>query len=247
MRGYWRAALLLCLLTLLPLPCRGEEPLIPTYEELHYVITWEGIKVGEAMISCQRWSGGYNLEMKVWSTGVVDKIYRVRDVFRATLDLGLNHFMYYEKMVREGRYHRHDLLKYRPEVCRLEYRKNRKPPRYREWCPPLFDPFSVLFRYRWGPEWGGVAPVIPVTDGKHLERLVVRRIGEERLRLSIGEFDTLRVSPRWKRIRGVFKRKKNGRVWVWFSNDARRLPLQIEAELFLGSIKGRLVKVVRKP
>ena len=232
---------------LVSLPAWGEALEIPKYEELHYVITWEGIKVGEAMISCHRWAGGYNLEMKVWSTGLVDKIYRVRDVFLATLSLNLQNFMYYEKRVREGHYHRHDLVKYRPEVCRVEYRKNQKPPIHREWCPPLFDPFSVLFRYRWGPEWGGVSPVIPVTDGKHLERLVVKRIAKEHLDLSIGRFDTIRVSPRWKRIRGVFKRKKNGRVWVWFSNDAARLPLQMEAELFLGSIKGKLVKVVRKP
>ena len=247
MPRYWRETLLLCLLILISPLAWGEQVEIPAYEELHYVITWEGIKVGEAMISCQRWAGGYNLSMKVWSTGVVDKVYRVRDLFSATLGSDIQEFFYYEKKVHEGHYHRHDLLKYRSGKCQLEYRKNKKPPMYRKWCPPLFDPFSVLYRYRWGPEWGRDDPVIPVTDGKHLEKLVVKRIGEEKLRLSLGKFETIRVSPRWKRIRGVFKRKKNGRVWVWFSKDAARLPLQMEAELFLGSIKGRLVKVVRKP
>ena len=220
---------------------------IPSYEELHYVITWEGIKVGEAMISCQRWEGGYNMVMKVWSTGVVDRLYRVRDLFSSSVDSKLSTFYYYEKRVREGHYRRHDVIKYRPVSCQVEYVKNQKPPKYNRWCPPLFDPFSVLFRYRWGPEWGKEAPIIPVTDGKHLEKLVVKRIGEERLKLSLGGFNTLRVSPRWKRIRGVFKRKKNGRVWVWFSKDSARLPLQMEAELFLGSIKGRLVKVISRP
>ncbi len=232
---------------LFSLPAWGDTLQLPRYEMLRYVITWEGIKVGEATISCQRWKGGYNLEMRVWSTGVVDKLYRVRDLFLATIDPGLDHFMYYEKRVREGHYHRHDLLRYRPEVCDLEYRKNDKPPRHRRWCPPIFDPFSVLFRYRWGSEWGKDAPTISVTDGKHLEHLTVKRIGIEKLKLKVGQFEAMRVSPRWNRIRGVFKRKKNGRVWVWFSTDGARLPLEIQAELFLGSIKGRLVQVVRTP
>ncbi len=247
MRRGWREAVLLCVLILLPALGWGETLVIPKYEELRYVITWEGIKVGEATISCQRWSGGYNLEMRVWSTGLVDKVYKVRDHFLSTLSSNLDHFIYYEKRIHEGHYHRHDLLKYRPRVCDLEYQKNQKHPRHLKVCPPILDPFSVLFRYRWGSEWEKESPVIPVTDGKHMERLTVKRIGYEKLKLALGEFDTVRVSPRWDRIRGVFKRKKNGRVWVWFSRDSARLPMQIEAELFLGSIKGRLVEVIRKP
>jgi hypothetical protein len=80
---------------------------------------------------------------------------------------------------------------------------------------------------------------LPVNDGSKTQRVIVDVQAREKVQTPLGTFDALRVEP--KVFSGLLKRK--GRMLIWFSDDARQLPLRIKAMISVGSITGTLRSV----
>jgi hypothetical protein len=66
---------------------------------------------------------------------------------------------------------------------------------------------------------------------------MVKVHGRERVKTEAGEFDCLVVEP-ILRGPGIFTQK--GRITVWLTDDARRMPVQIRSKLKTGTLVGRL-------
>jgi hypothetical protein len=43
------------------------------------------------------------------------------------------------------------------------------------------------------------------------------------------------------------KLKDKGQIWIWISDDARRLPVQMKARMFWGTLLFRLMNAQQKP
>ncbi len=69
-----------------------------------------------------------------------------------------------------------------------------------------------------------------------LEANIIRR---EVLNTPVGSFNSFVVKPQ-TRFEGILQAK--GDVYMWFSDDEKRLPLKFEAKIKLGSLKGILVE-----
>jgi hypothetical protein len=74
---------------------------------------------------------------------------------------------------------------------------------------------------------------IPCLAGKDLFRLEAEVMGTEKLDTEIGALDAVAV-----RVKTAFKGKFDAKrdSWLWFSNDARHVPLKISAEFTVGSL-----------
>jgi hypothetical protein len=57
-----------------------------------------------------------------------------------------------------------------------------------------------------------------------------------------GTFQTIRVQP----IADAGVVKNRGNIWIWYTDDEHRMPVQMRARLFWGTITMRLVSAAQK-
>jgi hypothetical protein len=82
----------------------------------------------------------------------------------------------------------------------------------------------------------GHSLVIPVADGARTVPVTLKVEGREEIKTTLGSFHTIRVHP--TADAGVVKNR--GDIWIWYTDDARHLPVQMRARLFWGTITFRL-------
>ncbi len=213
----------------------------PSFERLEYRLSWNRIlSVGKGMLEMNRQGKIYILTMKVRSVRPIDIFFRIRDWFKCTVDGNFTSFISYEKKVREGGYRRHDQVFYNRDTGKVVYLKNGKPEEEKRVSPPLYDPFSVLYAYRYlcSPD---KSCKFMATDGKHLDQVTVTPRKKETVRVPAGKFDCWKVQPVWRRMQGVFRTKKGGYIYIWFTDDRERIPVKMEAKIFIGKVVAELV------
>jgi len=88
----------------------------------------------------------------------------------------------------------------------------------------------------------GQTYTFPLNDGGKTNDVSARVEAREDVKTPAGTFHTLRVQP--EATSGVVKNK--GRIWIWYSDDASHIPVQMRARLFWGTITFRLARVERK-
>lgn len=101
---------------------------------------------------------------------------------------------------------------------------------------PVFDPISVIYHLRTldlAP--GKTHDFTLIADGKvyNVHAMVVRR---EVLTTPAGRFNTVVIEP--KMSAGGVNREE--RLWIWYSDDDRRLPVRIRTEVNFGAITATL-------
>jgi len=76
--------------------------------------------------------------------------------------------------------------------------------------------------------------------------LTVKYLGKQTVKVSAGSFRCILLEPVMQEG-GLFK--ASGRIIVWLTDDERRLPVQVDAEIPIGSITSELIsyKGVRGP
>ncbi len=214
---------------------------VPKKEILTYRISWNKlIGIAKASIVMKRNQEVLTIEMKAKTVEPVDTFFSVRDYFFSSTIPDISSFLKYEKRIKEGHYHRHDEILYNPSTGKLVYYKNGKLKKEKTIPPPLYDPCSILyaFRFRCPPDKGTCT--LPSTDGKRVEKIQVVSLAEEDVTVPAGSFHTFKVEPRWRKMNGVFRKKKGGHVYVWFTRDQRRIPVKVEVDIFLGKVVGEL-------
>lgn len=81
----------------------------------------------------------------------------------------------------------------------------------------------------------------PLNDGGRTTQVEAHVEAREEVRTPAGTFQTVRVQPR--AASGVLKDR--GQVWIWYSEDVARIPVQMRARMFWGTLTFRLVRIDR--
>ena len=109
--------------------------------------------------------------------------------------------------------------------------------------PRVQDTLSCLYSFRYLPlsKAGDVVGMEVLHDKKnyHLE---LRVEGFERMQSPLGEVETIRVLAVMP-FRGLFLNE--GNIRVWFTNDAARIPILMQAKVVIGSISATLTSLER--
>jgi hypothetical protein len=82
----------------------------------------------------------------------------------------------------------------------------------------------------------------PLNDGGNTVTVNARVEGTEQIKTPAGTFNTYRVQP--QAASGVLKQK--GRVWIWYATDASRVPVQMRARMYWGTLTLMLQRIDRK-
>ena len=74
--------------------------------------------------------------------------------------------------------------------------------------------------------------IFPLNDGGKTVNVQAHVEGKEQVKTPAGTFNTIRVGPE-----GDYGPLKNrGRIWIWYTDDAQHLPVQMRARLFWGTL-----------
>lgn len=169
--------------------------------------------------------------------------FRVNDRTVARFDPASGCSLGIEKHLREGRAARDQLVRIDPESGVAEVEDAKVPQKRFELAPCTLDVLSAFYvtRLRGVPEGGSLE--LPVFDnGKHY-RLGVRFVGRERLDLPAPfgkKYPTLVIEPQLVEGTGLFV--KQGRLRIWLSDDARRVPVRLRSRVAIGSVSADLEK-----
>jgi Protein of unknown function (DUF3108) len=100
-----------------------------------------------------------------------------------------------------------------------------------------YDSLSSFYAVRNARLTIGQSIFIDVFDGKRLHSTEVQVLRKERLKVKAGEFNTLVVKPIMK-TKGIFE--KTGDVFIWLSDDDRRLPVKMSSAAKIGAVTAEL-------
>jgi hypothetical protein len=98
---------------------------------------------------------------------------------------------------------------------------------------------SAFYFVRTMPLTVGDTSRFSAVSGKKRYELKVVVHGHETLKTDFGKLQTIKVEPMLDGD-GIFNSK--GRIFIWFTDDDRRIPVLMECEIALGSIKARLIE-----
>ena len=143
----------------------------------------------------------------------------------------------YEKHIKEKGKTKDDITTV-DETRRLATRNRpNKNPQVVAVPKPVFDPLSLVYHLRALPLQAGTVQKFTVyADGK-VYTLEANVSHTETIGTPAGTFHTLVVQP--KMLAGnIFK--DEGEMTIWFTDDARHIPVRIRSELKVGSITANL-------
>jgi len=78
----------------------------------------------------------------------------------------------------------------------------------------------------------GATYTFPLNDGGKTVNVQAHVTGTEQVKTPAGNFNAVRVEPEGDA--GVLKGR--GRIWIWYTDDAQHLPVQMRAKLYWGSL-----------
>ncbi|MEJ2721573.1 MAG: DUF3108 domain-containing protein, partial [bacterium] len=138
----------------------------------------------------------------------------------------------YEKHLREGKYKNDRHIVFDQKELNAYYDDQVIPI-----APRTQDVLSAMYYVRTLPlEVGHSVAIANHTDGRNYP-LVVKVLGEERVKVEAGTFDCLVVEP-FLRYPGIFKQK--GRVKVWVTNDRYHIPVLVKSKIVIGEVSAVL-------
>ena len=203
-------------------------------EYFQFSIDWSGLNGGNALMQVQNMQTvdgrrTWRIVTKAESNSFVSKFYKVRDRAESFVDAESLYTRRFEKHIREGSYKKDLSVRFDQENRKAIYQDGKSY----EVAPQVQDVLSAFYYVRTLPLPDGATIVIPTHDNEKTYDMVVNVIRRERVEVPAGKFDCVLVEPVLK-SEGIFKSR--GQMYVWLSDDERRIPVQVKSRVPIGSI-----------
>jgi hypothetical protein len=225
------------------------EPLRPGFEfphgqTLHYQGEWRFWNAGIATLRIERSGSQEHVVGTADSTGVVALLYRVQDRFNSYFDAKSLCSSKLMKHTEEGSHHRETVITYDYsrgkavlEERNLKDNQQKKTENDIPGC--VTDVVTGILYVASLPLQQGATYGFPLNDGGKTVTVQAHVEGKEQVKTPAGTFQTIRVGPEGDY--GILKNR--GRIWIWYSDDAQHLPVQMRAKLFWGTLTVYLTNI----
>jgi hypothetical protein len=217
-------------------------------ERFEYVLLWNGLTAGVASLESVTRGDRTELSSTISSTPPISVVYTVNDrvvstLRRASGGSGIGLPEKYHITIREGRHRRDREYRFDYRTRLITYIDNERSERAEfAFSTAVFDPLSSIYHIRTLPLAVGKSTSVMVFDNKHIYAMEVKVLRREVVKTPAGEFSTILVHPVMQG-EGFFSRK--GELYLWLTDDALRMPVQIRSKIKIGTITGQLTKVIR--
>ena len=220
-------------------------------ETLVYTVSWLKIEGGEMRLETSQEASPdgvpvHRIRLTAVSNDYVSKFYPVDTRYETWVDARDFTPVRFEKHAREGRYSTDEVEEF-DLARRVGTWRNAKDRRRSVSLPDRFqDVISSFYFMRTVPLVPGTETRVDLCSRGRLYRLVVAVLGREKVETELGTFDAIKVQPRMHESEGSEDRNK-GKLFLWFSDDGRRLPVMARTILPIGSVTARLRRVSGEP
>lgn len=205
-------------------------------ETLDYTVNWMKVVGGTArMTVAPEGESKWRITSVAKSGGGLARFVKVRDEIETIVDRSDFSTLRYTKKLDERGDKELEVTTIEDGVASRKRKKTRKIPVPR----PVYDPISVIYHFRTlelAP--GKMYEFELISDGK-LYTVHGRVVKREKVTTPAGTFDALMVEPQMASA-GV---QREERLFIWYSDDERRLPLRIRTEVKFGSVTATLKSV----
>ncbi len=200
-------------------------------ETLDYDLSWSSVSGGAARMTIAAIDANRLRITSVAKSGsFFSRFFKVRDEIESIVGSDDFSTLQYHKMLQEGS-RRKDELTVVDERHHVAIRKGKSVA-----VPdPVFDPISLMYYVRTLDLTPGKTHEFTiVADGKIYKVTAV--VGDrETIGTPAGTFKTIVVEPQMESSAGVFKDEQK-RLLIWYTDDARHIPVRIRSDVKIGSI-----------
>jgi hypothetical protein len=224
-------------------------------ERLTYEFGWQKISAATAAVSVDKIDiggrPGYRIVLKLTSKPALDLLWRVRDVITSETfadTMRCNKFLFQQ---REASFYldttiRHDADRSLLIGSRVRIRKSDRQTFDDHQAPDdRLDPLGALLYVQLLEMAPGKEYDLQVFDGNRQHELTYSVLGEERVKIGLGEFDAWKVQPRIVHSSNPDQNSKVAKVqevFMWVDKNSPHRVLRIESEAFVGRIYVELIQ-----
>jgi hypothetical protein len=215
-------------------------------EELTYSISWSNVfSAGKATMSVLQEQGAHGEKLLRFlstarSVGMVDKFYRVDDNVQSLFDPAHLRPLAYLMHQRHGKRKKERDLVFDHSKGKVISRRD-GTEETAEVPGDAQDALSSLYYLRTRETFTNGSPVvINVHDSGKTWAVEIHVLGRERITVPAGTFDTIKLKT-YPKYEGVFMHK--GEIFIWLTDDARRVPVLMKSTITIGSIMASLVEM----
>ncbi len=181
------------------------------------------------------------------SSGFVAVLYKVHDLFQANFDPRTFCSQTLSKHTEEGFHKRDTLIRFdyarRKSVLDETNLKNKEIKHQERDIPGcVTDVVTGIIYLGSLPLASDATYTFPLNDGGQTVNVRAKVEAREEVKTDAGTFRGIRVGL--EAASGVVKDR--GRVWIWYSDDERRVPVQIRARMFWGTLTFKLQRIEKQ-
>jgi hypothetical protein len=216
-------------------PTSDTKPLLIDGEKLEFEILYGAIPAGRASLEVKGRSTSdgevYRIVSRARSNDVISLFFEVDDTIVSEVDAETSAPLYFEKRLREGPVERDERAVYGPRgVVKTADREYSVEPGTR-------DILSALYYVRGQDLEVGDEIVVKAFEGGKNYDARIRVLRRETVSTGRGDYDCLVIEP--DLVEGAFA--KTGRLLIWLTDDALKIPVLMKSKVAVGSFIARLV------
>jgi len=220
----------------------------PYPEKLTYDVEWRLLRAGSATVqlTLNDQTKNWNFNLNIESSGFVSRLYQVLDSYKVTAQDG---FCLSNATLdaQEGKKHSISTLRIDNSPRKVIYddrdltRNHIDRKELTDIPPCTYEIVGALAALRTFNLEPGQSKVIPITDGKKFTQAKIEALAKEKISAAGKGYETTRYEAYL--FNGVLYQRR-GRLLVWISNDADRIPVQFRLLLHfpIGTITVTLEK-----
>ena len=229
----------------MPLPQPGY--FFPVRETLTYSVDWRVFTAGTAAFHLESQGQQEKVSVTADSVGAVTMLYPVVDRFQSAFDEHTGCASSFSKQTQEGRRKisselHFDYTQAKQFLAEKNLVQNTTRQQQGAISNCVIDVLSAIFYASSQKIVVGQSFQLPVADVIRMVTVTMKPEGREEVKTPAGTFQTIRVQP--TADAGVVKNR--GNIWIWYTDDARHMPVQMRARLFFGTLTFHLQSVDSK-
>jgi hypothetical protein len=216
----------------------------PIPERLEFDVSYAGISAGRVVQEVTETGGEVHIVSTARSAAWLRFFFPVEDRIESILvpgpsprSIGVPRL--YRERIREGwtRFQKDAVFDQRKmEVFTKDFLNNTESTQ--KITGQTYDTLSSFYFFRSIPMQVGKSYFIEVFDCKKLWSTEVQVLRHEEIETPLGKFKTVLIKPVMK-YNGIFAR--TGDIFIWLTDDERRIPVQMKSTVRVGNITATLV------
>ncbi|CAN5546346.1 hypothetical protein BH10ACI4_BH10ACI4_21220 [soil metagenome] len=219
----------------------------PQKQTLTFTVDWRVFTAGTAVFHLEQVGNLQKVTATADTVGTVTMLFPVIDTFQSSFDTKTGCSTGFSKQLSEGRRKvtsdlTFDYAAGKQHQTEKNIVKGTQKTLTASIPACVTDSLSAIFYAASQPMVLGQPIRFPLADSMRTVTVAMKVEAKEEIKTPAGTFQTIRVQP--TADEGIVKNR--GNIWIWYTDDARHMPVQIRTRLFFGTITFHLLSYEAK-